>query len=137
MKNENKVTKRMVLEAIKAVAEKGDVDFGTVTAEDVYAYADTTLVQLDTKIVKAAENRAKKRAEGDELKDKILGILTDELQVLNEIAEKLGDEELTNAKIAYKINTLCKEGLAHKANVDMGEGRKLMGYAAGPAPVEE
>ena len=132
---EKKITKRTVLEAIKAVA--ADVDFGEgVTSEDVIAYVDTTIEQLDNKAKKAAERAAERKAKGDELRDAVAAVLTDEYKTIADITAEVDFEDITPAKITARLTQLVKANLAHKTKVDAG-GRKVNGYAAGPAPAED
>ena len=133
---EKKITKKEVLMAIKTVAENGAVDFGSVSADDVIAYVDTTIAQLEQKAVKAKERAAQKKAEGDALRDAVQAVLTDKFQTIAAITEQLNIEGLTPAKVTARLTSLVKADLAHKDKVDAGDGRKVNGYAAGPAPVE-
>lgn len=134
-KTNEKVTKKVILEAIRRVAEDG-VDFGTeVTADDVLAYVDTTIAQLDAKTEKAKERAAKKRAEGDDLRDKVKDLLTDDYQTVADIVAQIDDPEITNAKVVARLTSLCKADLAHKVELKVDK-RKVKGYAAGPAPVD-
>jgi len=134
-KKRNNPTKKMVLEAIRKVAEDG-VDFGTeVTADDVLTYVDTTIAQLEAKTEKAKERAAKKRAEGDELRDKIKDLLTDDYQTVADIVAQIDDPEITNAKVVARLTALCKADLAHKVELKVDK-RKVKGYAAGPAPAD-
>lgn len=130
-----KITKKDVLNAIKAVAEAG-ADFGAVTAEDVIAYVDTTIAQLNAKAEKAKERAAAKKVEGDALRDAVAAVLTDEFQTIAAIAEQIEGEDITTAKVSARLTQLVKADMAHKAKVDV-DGRKLNGYAAGPAPVAD
>ena len=134
-----KITKKMVLEAIRLVAENGSADFGdVVTADDVIAYVDTTISQLDSKAVKAKERAATKKAEGDALKDVIQSLLNDEFQTIADIINQIPDEfEATQGKVSARLTKLCNEGVAHKDKVKTEDGRTINGYAAGPAPDAE
>ena len=136
---EKKVTKKDVLVAIKALVPAdaefvvGDV---TVTGEDVAAYADTTLAQLAAKAAKAKERAAEKKVEGDALRDAVLAVLTDEYQPIADIAAKIDVEDVTPAKVTARLTQLVKADLANKTQIKVGD-RKVMGYAAGPAPEVE
>lgn len=130
------ITKKMVLEAIKAAAENGAV-FEGVTAEDVIAYTDTTIEQLDNKAARARERAAQKKVEGDALRDAVEAVLTDEFQTIAAIVAQVDEDAVTPAKVTARLTALVKAGLAHKTKVDAGDGRKVNGYAAGPAPETE
>ena len=133
MENATKITKAMVLAAIKENVE--NMEFaGDVTAADVTAYCDKTLEQLANKAAKAKEKAAEKKNEGDELRDAVEAVLTDEYQVIGDIFPQVADEagEITTAKVTYRLTALVKAGIAEKAEVKVsGEGektRKVMGY---------
>ena len=135
-----KVTKRTILTAIaEYVAAHKDfevtVDDVTVTAEDVDAYVSTTIEQIDKKNEAAKVRNAKKKAEGDALRAAIADVLTDEYQTISQIADQLDVEGTTPAKITARLTQLVKAGEAHKTDVKV-DGRKVKGYAVGPAPVD-
>ena len=141
MTNTVKVTKKDVLSAIATIitddfkVQVGDV---TVTAEDVNAYIEKTIDQLNAKNEKAKERAAEKKADGDELRAKIEAILTDEYQTGDQITAAIGDPEVTKAKVTARLTQLCKADKAHKTQVKTEDGRKIVAYAAGPAlEVEE
>jgi hypothetical protein len=135
-----KITKRTILTAIaEYVAAHEDfevtVDDVTVTAEDVDAYVTTTIEQIDKKNEAAKVRNAKKKAEGDALRTAIANVLTDEFQTIAQIADQLDVEDVTPAKISARLTQLVKAGEAHKTDVKV-DGRKVKGYAVGPAPVD-
>lgn len=137
---EKKVTKKDVLVALKeAVAEDFEVQVGdvTVTADDIFAYADTTMEQLAAKAAKAKERAAKNKAEGDELRATIEGVLTDDLQTIDQITAQIDVEDITKSKVTARLTQLVKAGLAYKEQVKLEDGRKVMAYAAGQAPEVE
>lgn len=135
-----KVTKKNVLNVLYTLieddfeAQDGDV---TVTAEDLRNYIDTTLDQLNAKNEKAKEHAAKKRAEGDELLAVVEGLLTNEYQTGDEIAAQITDADVTRPKVTARLTKLIHAGKAHKAEAKTEEGKKVMVYAAGPAPEAE
>ena len=130
-----KVTKANVLKAMaQVVADDFSVvvDDVTVTAEDVKAYIDTTLAQLAAKNEKAKERAAEKRAEGDALRAKIAGVLTEEYKTIAQIIDELDVEDLTPAKVVSRLGQLVRNGEAHKTEIKEGD-RKVKAYAAGAA----
>jgi hypothetical protein len=136
-----KVTKRDVLAAVRLVAENGAVDFGAVSADDVIAYVDTTIAQLDAKAAKAKERATKNKAEGDELRAIVESVLTDELQTIDAITTAVqaieGYNDITKSKVTARLTQIVKAGLGHKGQVKDG-GRKVMAYAIGaPAETDE
>lgn len=137
---ENKITKRVVLDAIRVVAENG-ADFGAdVTADDVIAYVDTTIAQLDAKAAKAKERAAKNKAEGDELRAVVEGVLTDDLQTIDAITAAVqavdGYADVTKSKVTARLTQIVKSNIGHKEQIKDGD-RKVMAYALGAAPVTD
>ena len=138
---EKKVTKKDVLNAVKnLVAEDAEVtlDGGVVvTGEDIVAYCDTTLAQLAKKAETAKARADKKKAEGDDLRAIIEGVLTDDLQTIDQIVEQVNVEDITKSKVTARLTQLVKAGVAYKEQVKLEDGRKVMAYAAGAAPAVE
>lgn len=137
-----KITKKVVLEAIKAAAETGSVDFGdVVSADDVIAYADTAIAQLNAKAEKAKEKAAEKKADGDALRAVVEGAVSDELKTIDAITEAVqavdGYEDVTKSKVTARLTQLVKAGSIHKEQVKTEDGRKVMAYALGAAEVED
>ena len=113
----SKITKAMVLTAIKE-ADLTKVDFGAeVTAEDVVAYAEVTLAQLAAKAAKAKEKAAEKKAAADELQEKVAAVLTDELQSAEDIAAQVEGEDITKGKVVNRLSKLIEAGVAVKEAV--------------------
>lgn len=136
---EVKITKKVVLEAIKAAAE--GMDFGeVVSAADVIAYADTAIAQLDAKAAKAKERAAEKKADGDALRAVVESVLTDDLQMIDEITVKVqaieGYEDVTKSKVTARLTQLVKSNTIHKEQVKV-DSRKVMAYALGEALAED
>ena len=125
----SKITKAMVLTAIKE-ADLTKVDFGAeVTAEDVVAYAEVTLAQLAAKAAKAKEKAAEKKAAADELQEKVASVLTDELQSAEDIAAQIEGEDITKGKVVNRLSKLIKAGVAVTEAVKVeGSKTKKMCY---------
>ena len=137
---EVKITKKVVLEAIKAAAE--GMDFGeVVSAADVIAYANTAIAQLDAKAAKAKERAAEKKADGDALRAVVESAVSDEYQTIDDITAKVveveGYEDVTKSKVTARLTQLVKSGAIHKVQVKTEDGRKVMAYALGEAPAED
>ena len=132
-----KITKREMFEAIKGLAESGALhmaDFNEAISDSaVIAFCNNEIALLDKKAEKAKENAAKKKAEGDELTDAVLSALNEDFATIAEITSWIEGEDVTQAKVSYRLTQLCKAGKAVKEQitVDGGEGkksRKVMGY---------
>lgn len=150
---DTKITKKIVLKAIGQIIEDVVADAGPVTYEidgvnvdldDVMNYVNVTIEQLDTKYANAKKAAAKKANEGDALYNAVAAALTNEFQTIDnfvaavpaEIQEGEKTVEVTRAKVIARLNKLVKANLAHKEQVKGEDGRKVMTYAAGPAPEE-
>jgi hypothetical protein len=123
---EKKVTKRENFEAIIAVLnDAGREDLAKVVAHEIEL--------LDNKAAKAKAKAAEKKTEGDALRNAVQAVLTDELATIKEITEKVEGEDITSAKVQFRLNALVNAGIARKEQITVGEGdskRKLMAYAA-------
>ena len=127
-----KVTKKDVLAVVAKLAEGMDpvaVGDVTVTAEDVIAYAEKTIAQIDAKNEKARERAAEKKAEGDALRQAVLDVLSAEPKTIAEIVEAVDAEDMTSAKVVARLTSLVKADLVVKSEVKGEDGRKLKAYA--------
>ena len=120
------VTKKQYFEALKEMVNGVDT-VGEYPAADVIEFIDKQIAQIDNKAAKAKERAAAKRAEGDELRATIKGVLTDEFQTADAITEAIGDEEVTKSKVVARLSQLVKVGEAVKEQNKIGE-RQLMTY---------
>lgn len=131
-----KITKIMILNAIKTVAaQDAEAMFDdVVSAKDVIEFVDTTIAQLEAKAAKAKERAAKAKAEGDEIRDAIEAVLTDEFKPIATIIAEVGIEDLTPGKVSARVGQLIKLGRATKADVKVGD-KKVKAYALPGAEV--
>ncbi len=125
---EKKITKREKFEMLKEII-RGDVNVEmTVEQAELIDFLDTQINAIDTKAEKAKARNAEKKANGDELRDVVQSILTDELQTIDAIVAQIEGEEITKAKITARLTSLVKNGIATKEEVKDEEGRKLKAY---------
>ena len=130
-----KITKYVVLEAVKAMVKdlvdvdpqvRYSVEGVPVTANDILAYCDTTIAQLTAKATKAKERAAEKKVEGDELREQVLAVLTDEFQTREQVYKNFAeDESLSIAKIGARLTQLVKTGMAVKEEQKTVTGKKV------------
>ena len=138
-----KLTKKDFYAAIKEMIVMSEVDMvGEISAEEVIAFIDKTVEQIENKAAKAKEKAAEKRNEGDELFNTVVGVLTGELQTIDEITEVVvaatGDEEITKSKVTARLTKAVNADMARKEQVKGGSGRRVMAYALkGEAVAEE
>lgn len=126
-----KLTKRRVYEALlKMVTETGTLD---ITEDELKTFCENEIALLDKKAEKAKERAATKRAEGDALTDAVRGALTGEFESIADIAARIEGEDVTVAKVQYRLGQLAKNGEAVKEQITIpgSEGqkaRKVMAY---------
>ena len=123
---EKKITKRDNFTAIVEVLTNAG-------REDLAAVMTHEIELLDNKAAKAKATAAKKKVEGDALRDTVQAVLTDEFQTIADITAQIEGDEISTSKVQYRLNALVANGLAVKEQVTVGEGeskRKLMAYKA-------
>jgi len=120
----DKMTKRDWFEEIRAIVEGSDYEDVAGALE----FIDHQVELLDAKAVKAAERAAAKKADGDDLRQTVLGILTEEAQTADDITAAIGDETITKAKVVARLAQLCKANVAEKEQVKTEDGRRVMAY---------
>lgn len=120
-----KVTKRdnfnTIIEVLNAA---GREDLAAVIAHEIEL--------LDNKAAKAKAKAAEKKTNGDALTDVVAGVLTDEYTTIAEITAKIDAEDVSVAKVQYRLNQLEKAGRASKTQITVGEGqskRKVVAFA--------
>ena len=125
---EKKVTKRDYYEMLKEIV-RGDVNAEvTVEQAELIEFIDKQIALIDSKAEKAKARNAEKKANGDELRDTVQGVLTDEFQTIDAIVAQIEGEEITKAKVTARLTALVSNGIAEKTDVKDDEGRKLKAY---------
>lgn len=121
---EKKTTKRDYYEMLKEIVLNTNVEGATELVE----FIDKQVSLIDSKAEKAKARNAEKKANGDELRDVVQNVLTDEFQTIDAIVSQIEGEEITKAKITARLTSLVKNGIAEKTDVKDDEGRKLKAY---------
>ena len=125
---EKNLTKRDKFEMLKEIV-RGDVNVEmTVEQAELVEFLDAQIVAIDTKAEKAKARSAEKKANGDELRDVVQSILTEDYQTIDAIVAQIEGEDVTKAKVTARLTSLVKNGLAEKEDVKDEEGRKLKAY---------
>lgn len=130
---EVKVTKKDWYAQIRAVVEASDNE----QKEGILGFIDHEVELLEAKAAKAAERAASKKADGDELRNAVQAVLTDELQTIDAITAQIEGEDITKAKVTARLTQLVKAGVATKDMVKTEDGRKVTAYKLGSGDVEE
>ena len=134
-----KLTQRSVYEALLKMVETGTLE---ITEDELKTFCENEIALLDKKAEKAKERAATKRAESDALTDAVRGALTGEFEPIADIAARIEGEDVTVAKVQYRLGQLVKAGEAEKEQITIpgSEGqktRKIMGYRVASAEVAE
>ena len=126
-----KITKKEMFALIKEAIITGVMP-EAIDEDAIVEFCDKEIAALDRKAGKAKETAARKRAEGDELTERIAEVLSEDLTTIADITELIGDEEVSKAKVQYRLNQLVKVGRAVKEEMTVetdGKKRKVMGFA--------
>lgn len=124
---EKKLTKKDFYAALRTMVEGVDT-VGDIPADEVLAFIDKTVEQIDAKAAKAKEKAAEKKADGDALRADVLAVITNEFQTADAITAALGDEEITKAKVVARLTQLVKAQEVVKEQMKVDDGRKVMCY---------
>ena len=127
-----KITKREMYEAIKETFETGSCKYDAAT---VTAFCDKEIAALDAKAAKAKERAAAKKAEADVLMGQVEDALTDEFQVIADIAAAVAAEnaDATVSKVTFRLTKLVEAEVAEKTQVtipatETTKARKVQAY---------
>ena len=127
-----KITKREMFEAIKETFETGSCKYDAAV---VTAFCDKEIAALDSKAAKAKERAAAKKAEADVLMGQVEGALTDEFQVIADIAAAVAEvnADATVSKVTFRLTKLVESGVAEKTQVtipatETTKARKVQAY---------
>lgn len=126
-----KITKKEMFTLIKEAIVTGIMP-AAIDEDAIVEFCDKEIAALDRKAGKAKETAARKRAEGDELTERVAEVLSEDLTTIADITELIGDEAVSKAKVQYRLNQLVKAGRAVKEEMTVetdGKKRKVMGFA--------
>ena len=113
------MTKREVFAAVIAGVQAGTVAVEGMETEEVVAFFENEITNLDKRAERSRATAAKKREAGDVLMEAVKGALTEDFQTIADIAALIEGEEITASKVTYRLNVLAKEGYAEKADVQI------------------
>ena len=127
-----KITKREMYEAIAKAMETGECKYAP---DVVIEFCENEIALLDKKAAKAKERAATKKAEADELMEVVAEALSEDFEPIAEIAGRIQGDDVTVAKVQYRLRKLAEAGRAEKSEITIpgGEGvkaRKVVGYRA-------
>lgn len=126
---EKKITKRDYYEMLKEIVYPTNADCEmTVEQGELIEFLDKQISLIDSKAEKAKARNAEKKANGDELRDVVQSVLTNDFQTIDAIVAQIEGEEVTKAKVTARLTSLVNNGIAEKTDVKDDEGRKLKAY---------
>lgn len=137
-----KITKRQMYTAMINFANEGSFSFDAgdgeimvVAPDEIIAFAENEIALLDKKAAKAKETAAKKKTEADALTDVIAQALGEDFEPIADIAARIEGDDVTVAKVTYRLNKLVELGLAEKQAIkvpgsDGKKSRTIQGYKA-------
>ena len=121
---EKKMTKKDYFEMIKGIVEESDVE----NKNELNYFLDAQIESINNKAEKAKERAAAKKAEGDELRETVKSVLTNDFQTAEEITSKINDEEISKAKVIARLTQLVKLGEAVKESTKTEDNKSKMTY---------
>lgn len=135
MAETKKVTKKEWYAEIRKVVEAADVE----NKDGALEFIDNQVKLLEAKAAKAQENAAKKKADGDNLREAVYNVLTTELQTIDQITEQvvIEGEDITRNKVTARLTQLVKAGMAVKDTVKTDDGRKVTAYKVAESVTED
>ena len=129
---EVKITKKDWYAQIRVIVEASDNE----QKEGILGFIDHEVELLEAKAAKAAERAASKKADGDELRNAVQAVLTNDLQTIDAITAQIEGEDITKAKVTARLTQLVKAGVATKDMVKTEDGRKVTAYKLDSGDVE-
>lgn len=119
-----KITKKQNYETLLEIVSNSDVELKGELVE----FIEKEIATIDARAEKAKARAAEKRAEGDDLREAVQSVLTDELQTADAILVQIDGEELTKQKIVARLTQLVKAGIAVKEEIKNDDNKKVMAY---------
>ena len=121
---EKKITKKDYYAMLKEIVEESKDIETEISIEELLEFINKQVASIETKAEKAKEKAAEKKANGDELREVVQSVLTDEYQTSGTILSQIEGEDITKAKITARLTSLVKAGLATKTDLRKEETNK-------------
>lgn len=132
MKTTDRIIKRDFYEAIIKAMETGETN---IEPAKIIEFCENEIALLDKKADKAKERAATKKAEVDELMEKVYAVLSDtEFMTRNAVMDALGDmpEDVSIAKVGARLTKMVNNQTVEKSELTVanaeGKKSKVMGY---------
>jgi hypothetical protein len=121
---DSKMTKKDWFEVIKGIVEASNSD----QKDGAVEFIDKQVEALEAKAEKARARAQKNKEAGDELRAKVQAVLTNDLQVIDDIAAQVDVEDVTKAKVTARLTQLVKAKIAVRDIVKTEDKRKVTAY---------
>jgi hypothetical protein len=121
--SEVKVTKKDLYAQLKAIVEASEVE----NADELVAFIDHEVNMIESKAAKAAERSKVRKAEGDELRETVFSLMTNDLQTVAGITARIDVPEITRAKVVARLNQLVNAERIQKETITV-DGHKTVAY---------
>lgn len=124
MENEKKITKKEYFGMLKDLVNESDVE----NKGELIYFIESQIASIETKAAKAKERAEAKKAEGDELRETVKSVLTNEFQDAETITALINDEEVTKNKVIARLTQLVNLGEVEKTDVKNESGKTRKAY---------
>lgn len=119
---------------LAAAEEAGIVLEGEISYADLNEFLGHEVELLANKTASAQKRAEKKKLEGDELREKIYGVLTNDFALVSDIVAAVGDPDVSSAMAVSRLTQLVELHRAEKDQVTVpaaaegGKAKKLSAY---------
>lgn len=119
---DKKLTKKDYYNEILSILTEKD------ESQELIDFVQNQIDTLDKRAEKAKERAAEKRAEGDELRETVKSVLTNDFQTVENIVSAINDEEVSKAKVIARLTQLVTLGEVEKTDVKSDDGKTRKAY---------
>jgi hypothetical protein len=119
---DKKLTKKDYYNEILSILTEKD------ESQELIDFVQNQIDTLDKRAEKAKERAAEKRAEGDELRETVKSVLTNDFQTVENIVSAINDEEISKAKVIARLTQLVTLGEVEKTDVKSDDGKTRKAY---------
>ena len=116
---EKKITKREYFEMLKEIVNESNSE----NKGELIYFIESQIASIETKAAKAKERAAAKKAMGDELRETVKSVLTNEFQTADEITAKVDVEDISKNKVIARLTQLVNLGEVEKTDVKDESGK--------------
>lgn len=118
------ISKKEYFEAIKEVMSTGET---IINPEDIITFCNSEIEKLNRK----TEKDLAKQAENERLMELVENALTEDFRSAADIAASIEEEDVSVAKVQYRLGQLVKDGKAEKTDITLNDekGKRIVkGY---------